>query len=123
MKKVVLILFCLIFLQAFAHAQYSRHWQGTDVPGHIQASFEGLRGTQDFKILASTEKTRILKYSITRDEGKLTITIKSGSTVLFSKQVNGMEADSINIDHPETQMTVSITGRRASGNFDIKYTK
>ena len=123
MKKLVLNLLCFIFLQTFAYAQYSRHWQGTDVPGHIQASFVDLHGTQDFKILPSTQKTRFLKYTVTRGKGELTITIKSGSTVLVSKQVKETEKDSINIERPEAPMKVSITGRQASGSFDIKYTQ
>ncbi len=116
-------LFLIIVCQTYAFAQYSRNWQGTDVPGHIQASFTELHGTQSFKILPSSQKTRFLKYTITRDTGKLTLIIKSDSNILVSKEIIGTVKDSINVVDPGKQMKVSITGQSAAGRFDIKYSQ
>jgi len=110
-----------MLFQTFAFAQYSRTWQGTDVPGHIQASFTELNGTQSFKIMPSTQKARFLKYNITREAGELTITIKSTSGIILSKKISSIQKDSISISDPSKELKVEIKGLSADGKFDIRY--
>ena len=122
MRKLLSIALNLMLFQTLAFAQHSRNWEGTDVPGHIQASFEKLQGTQTFKIVPSSQNKRVIKYAITCQAGQLAISIKSGSSVILSRKTTGTLKDSIIIvKNPEKPMKVNITGSSAKGSFDINY--
>ncbi len=117
------LLFNSCFLNDKIGINYTKHWNGSDKPGHSYASFTDFNGRQDFNITLPSKGIYYLKYSVTVNSGKLDFRIKSNSATVIDKPViEGTLTDSIKITNADNERyKIYFSAKHASGNFDISY--
>lgn len=117
--KILLIFFTTLFQLP----SYTRNWKGSDTPGHCYATFDEFTGKQDFKIKLLTNKEPFnFKYSTTLTKGTLHLTIKSGSKVIFEKELTGSETNEFKIENSKGEKyKFTFAAKEAKGSFDIRY--
>lgn len=103
---------------------YTKNWQGSDLPGHSFAKFERFSGKQDFKIMLNKNGNFIINYKTTVEKGALHLEVKSSSQTVLSKNLSGSEAGQIKILNPGGEKyTFIFKAKEAKGSFDITYNR
>ena len=101
---------------------YTKNWNGSDVPGHNYASFEDFNGTQKFSLKLNGSGNFYLKQVTELRTGKLQFILKSPSRTIFSKDLQGSEIDSIQVDNSKNeQFQIILNADHAAGKVDFKY--
>jgi hypothetical protein len=101
---------------------YTEHWRGTDVPGHIYANFDDFNGKQDFNAQKFDNDHMSVKYSTEVTAGKMHLEIKCNSKVILDRDVTGKVQDSLAFDNPGNQPVQFIfKAKEAAGKFDLTY--
>lgn len=101
---------------------YTKHWNGSDVPGHNYASFTDMTGQQNFNIKLPSKGLYYLKYSVTVNRGELIMKVRSSSNELINIPIRGTLTDSINIQNTNNERyKLDFIAKHADGNFDISY--
>lgn len=129
MKKIK-IRFSLLLLSSslliascsLIRGNYTKNWQGSDVPGHIYATFDGFNGHQDFypKSFSGT-KTKI-KYSTDVPTGTMALEVKCDGKTVLTRNVTGTVRDSLTFDNPgHNPVQLTLKAKDAAGKFDITY--
>lgn len=103
---------------------YTKNWEGSDLPGHSFAKFEDFNGKQDFKIKLDKNESFIFNYTVTVKKGDLHLEVKSPGGTVLTKDFKGTDSGELKILNPKGQKYKFIfSARHAEGNFDIKYKK
>lgn len=106
----------------FSACTYVKNWQGTNNPDLVQAKFDALQGEQRFVLHVPNNDT-YLTYRFAETSGDLQASIKSPSSVVFAKKINASEKNSIHVVNQKgAAYTVVVKGKRASGEFDVRFT-
>lgn len=101
---------------------YTKKWNGTDVPGHTFASFEQFNGKQEFEIKHSGSAPFYIKYLTEVGSGKLHMEIKSKFKSFLSKDLSGKMADSVYVNNESGEkIKLVFEAANAQGSFDVKY--
>lgn len=113
----------LIFLTTlFQFPNYTKNWQGSDIPGHCYATFDDFNGKQDFKIKLLKKEGFNFKYSTTLTKGTLRLTIKSGSKTIYEKELKGSISDEVKIENSQGgKFKFIFMAKHAKGSFDVRY--
>ena len=101
---------------------YTKNWQGSDVPGHIYATFDGFNGKQDFNAKLFKNGHMNVKYSTDIPSGEMRLEIKCNSKVVLDRDVTGKVRDSILFDNPGNEpVRFTFKAKNAAGKFDLTY--
>ena len=112
----LLLIFSLLF------QGYTKKWQGSDNPGHSYASFEEFNGKQSFSVKLGKNSKFYLKYSVLTAKGKLHLTIKSKSKVVFDKDLLASDSGELNIENAKGEdYKFVFVASHAKGSFDVSY--
>ena len=129
MKKTKICFSLLLFsLGALASScsvmrgNYTKNWQGSDVPGHIYATFDGFNGHKDYYAKSfSGTKTKI-KYSTEVTTGTMALEVKCNGKTVLNRDVTGSVRDSLTFDNPgHNPVQFALKAKDAAGKFDITY--
>jgi len=103
---------------------YTKNWQGSDLPGHSFAKFDRFNGKQDFRIMLNENDSFIFKYKTTLEQGALYLEVKSSSQTVLSKDLTRSEVGQLKILNPRGEKYKFIfKAKDASGSFDITYNR
>ena len=81
---ILIIVSCSII-----NKNYTKNWQGSDLPGHIYATFDGFNGKQDFNAKKFANGSMSVKYSTDVPTGEMHLEIKCNSKVVLNRDVSG----------------------------------
>ena len=101
---------------------YTKNWQGSDLPGHIYASFDQFNGKQDFyaKIFHNGHMT--VKYSTEVTNGEVRLQVISAAGTILNRNVSRTVRDSLSFNNPGNQpVQIIFLARQAAGKFDVTY--
>lgn len=119
------LLICLVFSSCSSlrkNIGYTKNWNGSDVPGHNYATFEDFNGTQKFSLKLNGTGNFYIKQVTALRTGKLQLILKSPSRTIFSKDLQGSEVDSIQVDNSKNeQFQIILNADHAAGKVDFKY--
>lgn len=129
MKKIKIRFTLLLFSFAIAitscsvlRGNYTKNWQGSDVPGHIYASFDGFNGHQDFNAKSFSGTKTTVKYSTDVPTGTMTLEIKCNGKTVLNRDVTGTIHDSLTFDNANhNPVQFILKAKDAAGKFDITY--
>lgn len=129
MKKIkihfTLLLFSFVILVtscSVVRGNYTKNWQGSDVPGHIYATFDGFNGHQDFYAKSFSGTQMKMKYSTDVQSGSMSLEVKCGGNTVLNRDVTGMVRDSLTFDNPgHNTVQFTLKARDAGGKFDLTY--
>ncbi|MET3115746.1 hypothetical protein AAKU52_003503 [Pedobacter sp. CG_S7] len=108
----------------FPQQNYTRNWEGSDLPGHSFAKFEHFNGKQDFKIKLDKNDSFVFTYKTTLKNGALHLEVKSPSKTVLSKNLSGSSAGVLKILNSRGEKYKFIfKAKKASGSFDVTYKK
>jgi hypothetical protein len=115
-----LFLLCGVLLLPLQN--YTKHWEGSDVPGHSFAKFERFNGKQTFNIKLDKNESFQFNYKTNVVKGTLHLEVKSKSKTVLSKDLRSKESGELTVQNPKgEQYKFIFKARDASGNFDITY--
>jgi len=101
---------------------YTKNWQGSDLPGHIYATFDGFNGKQDFNAKKFANGSMNVKYSTDVPTGEMHLEIKCNSKIVLNRDVSGSVHDSIRFDNPGNEpVQFTFKAKDAAGKFDLTY--
>jgi len=101
---------------------YTKNWNGSDVPGHNYATFDDFNGTQKFNLKLTGTGNFYFKQNTELRTGKLQLILKSPTRTIFSKDLQGAEIDSIQVDNSKNeQFQIILNADHAGGKVDFKY--
>jgi hypothetical protein len=101
---------------------YTKDWQGSDVPGHNFATFQDFNGKQEFDLKLPANGPFYFKYVTAVQKGQLHFTLKSSSKEIISKDLQGSSQDSIRIEKVAGEKyKIVLEADHAAGKFDFKY--
>jgi len=101
---------------------YTKNWEGSDLPGHSFAKFERFNGKQEFKIKLDKNDSFIFNYKTNLKKGSLYLEIKSSRKTVFSRNLNESDEGEFKILNPRGEKYKFIfKGNDASGSYDITY--
>lgn len=101
---------------------YTKNWQGSDVPGHIYATFDGFNGHQDFYAKSFSGTKMNLKYSTDVPTGTMALEVKCDGKTVLNRDVTGTVRDSLIFDNPgHNPVLFMLKSKDAAGKFDITY--
>jgi hypothetical protein len=101
---------------------YTKNWRGSDLPGHIYASFDGFNGKQDFNAKRFANGHMNVKYSTDVPTGEMHLEIKCNSKIVLDRDVSGSVRDSIGFDNPGNEpVKFTFKAKNAAGKFDLTY--
>ncbi len=95
-------------------------WQGSDAPGHNYAGFSNLTGRQKFRMDLKGEGQGYVSYKVEKRSGSLKMLISNGDQVLVEQQIDQQLSNDLLLPSNQTY-TVTFSGNKASGRFDIQY--
>jgi hypothetical protein len=126
MRTITSAFFVVILLSACSPLKktvgYTKNWNGSDVPGHNYATFDDFNGTQKFNLKLSGSGNFYFKQVTELRTGKLQLTLRSPTRTIFSKDLQGSETDSIQVDNSKNeQFQIILNGDHAAGKVDFKY--
>lgn len=103
---------------------YTKNWQGSDLPGHSFAKFERFNGKQEFKIKLDKNDSFILNYKTNLKKGTLHLEVKSSSKTVLSKNLTESDEGELRVLNPQCEKYKFIfKAKDASGSYDITYKK
>ena len=103
---------------------YTKKWEGSDLPGHSYAKFEDFNGKQAFDIKLDKKDSFTLKYATVLKKGKLHLEIKSSDKTVLNKDLSGSESGELIIKNTEGKKYKFIfKAKHAEGSYDITYKK
>jgi hypothetical protein len=121
----ILLLFSLAILTtscSVLRGNYTKNWQGSDVPGHIYATFDGFNGQQDFNAKSFSGSKTKMKYSTDVQTGTLFMEVKCDGKSVLNRDVSGTVRDSLLFDNPgHAPVMITLKAKKAAGKFDITY--
>ena len=129
MKKIK-IQFSLLLLSSgmliascsVTRGNYTKNWQGSDVPGHIYATFDGFNGHQDFYAKSFSGTKTKMKYSTDVPTGTMALEVKCDGKTILNRDVTGTVRDSLTFDNPgHNPVQLTLKAKGAAGKFDITY--
>src|SRR5579859_7140457 len=107
MKKIkihVTLLLFSFFIAATScsvvRGNYTKNWQGSDVPGHIYATFDGFNGHQDFYARSFSGTKTKMEYSTDIQSGTMLLEVKCDGKTVLNRDVTGAVHDSLTFDNP-----------------------
>ena len=135
MKRTIFILLCGCFFftspkisaqsndRTFSSHFHSSEWSGTDIKGISNAKFKDFNGKEKIKYEVKKDETFKFKYSVDITKGAFLIEIKSTNNgVIHNKQIKAVKSELLTFKMEENDVfVITLTGTRASGNFDILY--
>ena len=114
---ILIIVSCSII-----NKNYTKNWQGSDLPGHIYATFDGFNGKQDFNAKKFANGSMSVTYSTDVPTGEMHLEIKCNSKVVLNRDVSGSVRDSIRFDNPGNEpVQFTFKAKDAAGKFDLTY--
>jgi hypothetical protein len=126
--KTYFTLFCFSVILASACAtvkkgmNYTKNWQGSDLPGHIYAAFDGFNGKQEFTAKSFADGRMRVKYSTDVPKGEMHLEIKCNSKIFLNRDVSGKVRDSVLFENPGNEPVQFIfKAKSAAGKFDVTY--
>jgi hypothetical protein len=103
---------------------YTKKWEGSDVPGHSFAKFEDFNGKQDFKIKLDKKDSFVFNYKTDVKAGTLHLDVKSLGKTVLAKDLKGSESGELKIVNTRGENYKFIfKAKHANGSFDITYKK
>jgi hypothetical protein len=129
MKKMKIHFSLLLFSIAMTmtscsvvRGNYTKNWQGSDVPGHIYATFDGFNGRQDFYARSFSGTKTKMKYSTDVPTGTMALEVKCEGKTVLNRDVTGAVCDSLTFDNPNHKpVQLTLKAKDAAGKFDITY--
>jgi hypothetical protein len=101
---------------------YTKNWQGSDLPGHIYATFDGFNGKQEFNAKSFANGRMNVKYSTDVPTGEMHLEIKCNSKLVLNRDVSGKVRDSVLFENPGNEPVQFIfKAKNAAGKFDLTY--
>jgi hypothetical protein len=101
---------------------YTKNWQGSDLPGHIYATFDGFNGKQEFNAKSFANGRMHVKYSTDVPTGEMHLEIKCNSKLVLNRDVSGKVRDSVLFENPGNEPVQFIfKAKNAAGKFDLTY--
>ena len=101
---------------------YTKNWNGSDVPGHNYATFDDFNGTQKFNLVLTGAGNFYFKQVTELRTGKLQLILRSPTRTIFSKDLQGSESDSIQVDNSKNEkFQIILNADHAAGTVDFKY--
>ena len=101
---------------------YTRNWQGSDIPGHIYATFDGFNGHQDFYAKSFSGTKTKMKYSTDVPTGTMALEVKCNGKTVLNRDVTGAVRDSLTFDNPNhNPVQFTLKAKDAAGKFDVTY--
>ncbi|MBB6499058.1 hypothetical protein [Pedobacter cryoconitis] len=108
----------------FQFPNYTKKWQGSDLPGHSYATFEDFNGKQDFNVKLDKKDGFTLKYTTVLKKGQLQLEIKSSDKTVLQKNLSGSESGEVTVKNTEHKKYKFIfRAKHADGNYEITYKK
>jgi hypothetical protein len=118
-------LYAILFVscsEMIQNANYTHHWSGSDVPGHLYATFDGFNGKQDFNAKKFAASRVLVKYSAELKEGSMHLDIICSKKTVLSRDIQNAIRDSVSFDNPGHEPVKFIfRAKNAAGKFDISY--
>lgn len=103
---------------------YTKKWEGSDLPGHSFAKFEDFNGKQDFKVKLDKQDSFLFNYKTALNTGALHLTVKSSGHTVLDKELKGSESGELKIRNTRGENYKFIfKAKHANGSFDITYKK
>lgn len=103
---------------------YTKNWEGSDLPGHSFAKFEDFNGKQDFKVKLDKNESFVFNYTANLKKGELHLEVKSPGGTVFTKNITGTDSGELKVLNLKgEQYKFIFRAKHAEGNFDIKYKK
>lgn len=119
MKISILFITLSLWLQ---WPNYTKKWNGSDLPGHSYAAFEDFNGKQGFKVKLQKSNRFYFKYLTNLKNGRLHLLLKSSKKIILDKDLSGSESDEFEIENAHgDQYKFIFTASHAEGSFDISY--
>jgi len=101
---------------------YTKNCQGSDVPGHIYATFDGFNGHQDFYAKSFSGTKMKMKYSTDVTADTMALEVNCDGKTVLNRNVTGAIRDSLTFDNPNhNPVRFTLKGKDAAGKFDITY--
>jgi hypothetical protein len=101
---------------------YTKNWQGSDLPGHIYATFDGFNGKQEFNAKSFANGRMNVKYSTDVPTGEMHLEIKCNSKLVLNRDVSGKVRDSVLFENPGNEpVQFTLKAKDAAGKFDLTY--
>lgn len=131
-RRFVLIVIALaaLALAVEAGVQSASHdrsrrilWSGTDLPGHLAATFRFYDGSTSRTVLAGAGERLVVDYRLEPTSGSLGLTVRDpGSRVLWRRRSSTASRGSITLTLAGGgRYRIEVSGARSRGSFDVRY--
>lgn len=118
MKHLILCVTVVFLCNA---CSVTKNWQGASDTQATQADFKELNGRQVFTLQVPDNDVYLI-YQFKKTSGTLEASIKSPSNVVFDRQVDAVESNSIHIlNQKGVAYRILVKGRDAAGNFNVRF--
>jgi hypothetical protein len=104
-------------------ATTSRNWKSNDLPGKFTASFAYFNGKERHTVDLAKDDILFMKYSLAVTGGDITLSVSHKGVEVWQKKVTGTgDTAEYHLIAPSTgQYTIIVSGKKAAGNFEIRY--
>ena len=98
-------------------------WAGTDLPGHLAATFRFFDGRTSRPVQAAAGERLVVDYRLEPTSGSLALTVRDpASKVLWTRRASTATQGSTTLELASAgRYRVTVTGRRSRGSFDVRY--
>src|SRR6186713_2605571 len=104
-------------------ATTTRNWKSNDLPGKFAASFAYFNGKESHTVDLAKDDILFMKYSLAATEGDITLSVSHKGVAVWQKKVNATsDTAEYHMIAPATgQYTITVSGNKAAGSFEIRY--
>ncbi|MBS1563010.1 MAG: hypothetical protein JST39_01420, partial [Bacteroidetes bacterium] len=122
MRIIVISLLAGMVLASCATA--NRDWKSNDLPGVFTASFAAFNNEVTHTVDLARDEVLFVKYSLTARSGKLILSVSHDGVTVWQKKISGTgDTSEYHLMAPSAgRYSITVSGRKAAGSFDIRYT-
>ncbi len=103
----------------------NRDWKSNDLPGEFTASFAYFNGEERHTVDLAKDDILFIKYSLAATGGDITLSVSHKGAGVWQKKLTGTSdtAEYHLIAPYPGRYTITVSGKKAAGSFDIRYKK